>query len=341
MKADKKIDRRQWLKMGLGATMGGLSATMLGCESNDGDGACEATQYETMGPFHPNRDQSDKDFDLTQFNGSSQRAEGEIIYVRGKVTDEDCHPVKGAVIMIWQANKYGKYTHEYDGSDIKDDPHFQGWGQVVTNEEGEYGFKTVKPGAYPLDAEKNDWRTPHIHFKVSRRGYHELISQMYFEGEALNEKDIFASTLSDEEREQVIRSTAMNVQRLEQGAGLIQFDLVIKPVRRQDNDERELDQFVGKYSVNLESPELEQELLQFYGGERETLVLTITKEDGVLFAEMPIQPKSEIFLKSKDRYNYRAFEADIEFQRNEADRVTGLVLHRHYEFPTITAERIE
>ncbi len=76
--------------------------------------------------------------------------------------------------MIWQANKYGKYTHEYDRSEIKDDPHFQGWGQVVTNEEGEYGFKTIKPAAYPLDLEKNDWCTPHIHFKVSRRGYIEF-----------------------------------------------------------------------------------------------------------------------------------------------------------------------
>lgn len=327
--------------MGLGATMGGLSTTILGCEPDAGGEACNATRFETMGPFHPNRDQADKDFDLVQFNGSDQRAEGEIIYVRGKVTDDDCQPVKGAVVMIWQANTYGKYTHEYDASDIKDDPYFQGWGQVVTNEAGEYSFKTIKPGAYPLDEEKNDWRTPHIHFKVSRRGYHELITQMYFEGEDLNEKDILASTLSEEERKQVIRSRATNVHGLEEGASLTQFDLVIKPVRRQGDDERELDQFVGKYAVNLESPELEQELLHFYGGARETLVLTITKEGGVLFAEMPIQPKSEIQRKSEDRYNYRAFEADIEFRRNDADRVTGLVLHRHYEFPAITAERIE
>ena len=60
----------------------------------------------------------------------------------------------------------------------------------------------------------------------------------------------------------------------------------------------------------------------------------------MLYAEMPIQPKCEIFPKSKDRYIYRAFEADIEFKRNEEKQVTGLIFHRHYDFPEITANKI-
>ncbi len=338
MKTENILNRRQWLKIGFGATAGAISTKIFGRESIKGE--CRTTQYESMGPFHPNKDQVDKDFDLTLFNGSKQRAQGEIIYVRGKVTDENCDPIKAAVVMIWQANKYGKYTHEYDTQEAKDDPNFQGWGQIVTNEKGEYGYKTIKPGAYPVNLENNEWRTPHIHFKISKRGYHELITQMYFDGEELNGKDMFASTLSDLEKKQVIRKKKKNAPGIEEGAGLFHFDLVLKSVQRESNNETDIDPFVGKYSVNIKIPEFEQELVQFYGGKREKLILTITNENGVLFAEMPIQPKSEIFPKSRDRYIYRAFEADIEFQRNSEDAVKGLIFHRHYEFPKLSAEKI-
>jgi protocatechuate 3,4-dioxygenase beta subunit len=339
MKTENKLDRRQWLKISMGTILGGISTKIFGREATSGE--CRTTPYQTMGPFHPNKDQADKDFDLTLFNGSDRRAEGELIYVRGRVTDENCDPIKGAVVMIWQANKYGKYSHEYDTREAKDDPNFQGWGQVVTNEKGEYGFKTIKPGAYPVDAENNVWRTPHIHFKVSKRGYHELITQMYFDGEELNKHDILLPALSDTEKEQVIRKAANGAAEIDEGASLFQFDLVLKSVQRQGKYGSDIDQFVGKYSVNIKVPELEQELVQFYGGKRDRLILTITKENGVLFAEMPIQPQSEIFSKSRDRYDYRAFEADIEFQRDRENAVTGLIFHRHYDFPKLSAEKIK
>jgi hypothetical protein len=70
------------------------------------------------------------------------------------------------------------------------------------------------------------------------------------------------------------------------------------------------------------------------------LVITISKVNGILNAEMPIQPKCEIFPKSKDRFVYRAFEADIEFKRDDENQVIGLVFHRHYDFPDISADKI-
>jgi protocatechuate 3,4-dioxygenase beta subunit len=53
----------------------------------------------------------------------------------------------------------------------------------------------VKPAAYPRGGvderpdEHMGYRTPHIHFRISRRGFQELTTQMYFAGEALNETD--------------------------------------------------------------------------------------------------------------------------------------------------------
>lgn len=334
MHEKNKIGRRSWLHLGLGAAAGTLTSRLFGPVSTPQADACTPTPVQTMGPFHPNKDQADKDFDLTQFNGSTHAPNGEIIFVRGKVTDENCNPVKGAVVMIWQANTKGKYSHEYDRQEDKDDPYFQGWGQAITDNQGEYGFKTIKPGAYPLAEGSADYRTPHIHFKVSRRGYHELITQMYFAGESLNDQDILLSALSDAEKEQVVR------QKISDGGGsnLIQFDLVLKKVENKKT--KGISQYVGKYNVAIDAPEMKEELRTFYGGERKDLHLTITSERGLLFAEMPIQPKCEIFFKAADRYEYKAFEADIEFVRDDQNQVSGLVFHRHYDFPKLKASKM-
>lgn len=346
MKNQKKINRRNWLQLGIGATIGTISLKLFGCkESPPKEDAisekCVPTQYETMGPFHPNKEQTDKDFDLTSFNGSDKSPKGELIYVRGKVTDENCNPISGALVMIWHANTHGKYTHEYDTNKIEDDPNFQGWGQMKTNDKGEYGFKTIKPGKYIFDADNDDWRAPHIHVKVARRGYHELITQMYFKEEKeLNDKDVFASKLSKDEREQVIRPSENGVQGIETEASLIKFDISLKSVRSEERDKKEFAEYIGDYEINFKSTPLEKELIDFYGGNRDELRITISKDDGILNAEMPIQPKCEIFPKSKDRFVYRAFEADIEFKRNEEKQVTGLIFHRHYDFPEITANKI-
>ena len=333
-----KIGRRGWLNLSLGTAAGVFSARLFGPAPSANSESCTPTPSQTMGPFHPNKDQADKDFDLTRFNGSSQAPKGEIIYVRGKVTDENCHPIKGAVVMIWQANTQGKYSHEYDQQEGKNDPYFQGWGQAITNKQGEYGFKTIKPGAYPLAEGSADYRTPHIHFKVSRRGYHELITQMYFAKEPLNDQDILLSALSDSEKEQVVRQKMTGAEGIEPAASLVKFDLILRKVEKKKN--KGIDQYVGKYAVAIDAPEMKEELRTFYGGERKDLHLTITSEKGLLFAEMPIQPRCEIFFKAADRYEYKAFEADIEFVRDDQDQVSGLVLHRHYDFPELKASKI-
>ena len=51
----------------------------------------------------------------------------------------------------------------------------------------------------------DEWtRPPHIHYKVSRRGFHELTTQMYFEGESLNDTDALLNAVAEEERGRLI-----------------------------------------------------------------------------------------------------------------------------------------
>ena len=226
MSPSNKISRRKLFKLGFGAVAGATGSKLFAQELKDSN--CILTPKEISGPFYPIHDQADKDVDLTVINGNSARAEGEIIYVRGQVLDDKCNPVAGALVEIWQANKWGRYHHESDPNPAPLDPNFQGWGQAITNEEGNYSFKTIFPGAYPASPQ---WtRTPHIHFKLSKRGYHELITQMYFAGQELNETDLLIKRMPKEEREKLIVKLEQAPANSEPGARLCLFNIVLKRV---------------------------------------------------------------------------------------------------------------
>jgi protocatechuate 3,4-dioxygenase beta subunit len=160
------------------------------------------TPTQTSGPFYPGETNFSMSNDLTQIPGKPGRALGQVIYVRGKVLDHNCRPVVGATVEIWQACATGKYNSSKDPNPAKIDPNFKYWTEAVTDKNGEYLFKTIKPGAYPAD---EHWdRPPHIHFKVSKLGYKELITQMYFKGEPLNDPDLILREIPQAERGTVI-----------------------------------------------------------------------------------------------------------------------------------------
>ncbi len=226
MSDDAKISRRGLLGAGLGAAAGFLAGRLPAATPD----CTDATPAQTAGPFFPTHDRDDEDPDLTQVKGRVGRATGEVIYVRGRVLDEACRPVAGALVEIWQANSGGRYDHERDAGNPRPlDPNFQGWAEMVTDAEGRYGFKTVKPGSYPADDQ--GWIRPsHIHFKISRRGYHELTSQMYFAGEALNDADRIRRALTPVERERVTVTLQPGTSEQETGARTGAFDITLRKV---------------------------------------------------------------------------------------------------------------
>jgi protocatechuate 3,4-dioxygenase beta subunit len=217
----KEVNRRSFLKIGLTGAAIAAADTALGAAM-----CLRPTPKQTEGPFYPVDDQVDKDADLTFVKGGSQRAEGEVIYVGGIVTDQNCLPIEGALVEIWQACKSGKYNHKNDPNTAPLDPNFQYWGQAVTDKNGQYLFKTIIPGAYPADV---DWmRPPHIHFKVHKRGYRELTSQMYFAGNEHNDKDLILQALSKEDQAKVIVDLqAVTDPKLEAGTRMGKLDITI------------------------------------------------------------------------------------------------------------------
>jgi protocatechuate 3,4-dioxygenase beta subunit len=74
---------------------------------------------------------------------------GERIIVHGRVADGNGRPVAGALVEIWQANAGGRYRHVKDTHLAPIDPNFGGCGRCLTDSDGYYAFRTIKPGAYP------------------------------------------------------------------------------------------------------------------------------------------------------------------------------------------------
>ncbi len=193
-----KTNPRNFLKKGLVGLALGLFA-----RSADA-GSLTPTPSEIEGPFYPLLAQKDTDFELTRIEGKQGVAKGKIILIQGQVLDTDGQPVEDATVDLWQANAAGRYRHPHDSNKAPLDPNFQGWAIVPSGKEGKFHFQTVYPGSYP--ASKTWKRPPHIHYKVSKKGYIELITQMYFPEHKLNELDLLLKRKTKDERKLMIAS---------------------------------------------------------------------------------------------------------------------------------------
>ena len=188
MSIEKGIPRRRVLGMSL--AVGGLAFS--GAASLVLAQALKRTPGEILGPFYPVLKPLDQDADLTVISGKSERAQGQVLHLMGRVLNLKGESVAGARVEIWQANTHGRYDHPSDRNPAPLDPNFQGFAVQFTDAEGRYRFKTIKPGAYPATP---DWmRPPHVHFEVMGKS-NRLVTQMYFPGEPLNEKDILLQGL--------------------------------------------------------------------------------------------------------------------------------------------------
>ncbi len=135
--------------------------------------------HDTIGP-------DDNDLTVNFAKPGSRPALGERIIVHGRVLDERGIGMSGMLVEIWQANSGGRYRHIKDGYAAPLDSSFGGCGRTITDSQGGYEFRTIRPGAYPWPNGINDWRPSHIHFSLFGTGFAQrLITQMYFEGDPL------------------------------------------------------------------------------------------------------------------------------------------------------------
>lgn len=145
---------------------------------------------EVTGPTFGHSDIGPLDNDLILNYAQDGEPIGERILVHGRVQDEDGRGVPDTLVEFWQANAGGRYRHRNDCYLAPIDPNFGGCGRTLTDAQGHYVFRTIKPGPYPWRNFLNSWRPAHIHFSVFGSGFGQrLITQMYFEGDPLIWRD--------------------------------------------------------------------------------------------------------------------------------------------------------
>lgn len=166
------------------------------------------------------------DADLTRQSSGSPI--GERIVVSGRVVDEDGRPVRNSLVEVWQCNAAGRYHHAKDQHDAPLDPHFHGFGKMLTDEQGTYRFVSIKPAPYPWRNHPNAWRPAHIHFSLFGNAYAQrLITQMYFPDDPLFPYDPIYNSVPEHARTRLISSfdLGLTVEGIALG---FRFDIVLR-----------------------------------------------------------------------------------------------------------------
>jgi protocatechuate 3,4-dioxygenase beta subunit len=179
------------------------------------------TPGQILGPFYPLKELPQSS-DLTRVSGRAGRAAGQVLNVMGRILNLAGEPVRNAKVEIWQANAHGRYTHPSDTNPAPLDPNFEGSAVLVTDAEGRYRFKTIKPAAYP--AGPNFMRPAHVHFQVSGR-QDRLVTQMYFENDPYNDSDPFLNSAG--RKELLVTKLLDPTPEFESDSKVVIFDMVV------------------------------------------------------------------------------------------------------------------
>ncbi|MFK7853597.1 MAG: intradiol ring-cleavage dioxygenase [Granulosicoccus sp.] len=175
-----------------------LIGSALASSSRVSAATLQQTAKATEGPFYPEKSMrlEDIDNDLVKVMGAVKQAGGEVIKLKGQVKDTNGKPLEGLRVEIWQCDVNGRYLHTGDKQAIDYDQGFQGFGHDITNTDGQYSFRSIKPTKYP-------GRTPHIHVKVCKGEKELLTSQFYIADEPDNAGDSIFRRLSKQEADAV------------------------------------------------------------------------------------------------------------------------------------------
>jgi hydroxyquinol 1,2-dioxygenase len=168
-------DRRQELV--LLSDVLGASMLVIGLNHRASHGATQSTVF---GPFFvENAPRFENGADLA--NG----APGEACIVQGNVRSIGGKPVAGARVDVWQSDAAGMYDVQYD--DLAEP---RARGHLLSDDDGRFWFKTVRPTAYPIPTDgpvgrlleatrRSPMRPAHVHFRIQARGYRTLTTHVF------------------------------------------------------------------------------------------------------------------------------------------------------------------
>lgn len=147
---------------------------------------------------------------------------GQVLLITGRLWALDTRkPLPDAVIDIWHASAKGRYDND-DPAKPPAKGVFLNRARLVTDENGQYEYETIHPGRYQIGP--GVWRPSHIHYLVRCRGYKQLVTQLYFEGDPRNATDQF-----------IKKSLIISLKNKSNANGSFEtgtFDIVLAPERK-------------------------------------------------------------------------------------------------------------
>lgn len=181
------------------------------------------TPSMTEGPFFPDRLPLDTDNDLLVINDAITPAVGEVTHLTGRILNRSGEPVRGALVELWQVDNNGSYLHSrganHENGNLRD-ANFQGYGRFLTDQKGQYYFRTIKPVPYP-------GRTPHVHFSITVGNRKVLSTQMLIKGHAMNARDGLLRSIREEKLRELLLADFQPLENSKIGELAANFDMVI------------------------------------------------------------------------------------------------------------------
>ena len=171
---------------------GSLGVSSLVCLLNNGDNGNTETNQNLLGPFWRLNSPHTK-------NGDSilrSPTEGVPLFVKTTLRDPDGKPVVGAEVDVWQSNSEGLYENQDESQ-----ADFNLRGKFVTDAEGRFWFRSVRPAGYPIPTDgvvgrllraqdRHPYRPAHIHALIFKDGFKTLISQIYSDDDPNLDTDV-------------------------------------------------------------------------------------------------------------------------------------------------------
>jgi protocatechuate 3,4-dioxygenase beta subunit len=140
-----------------------------------------STESTVLGPFHVVESPPRELGDDVALDGKGERC-----LVTGRVEGADGVPLAGARVDVWQANEEGFYDVQQPGTQ----PERNLRGLFVTDEGGEFWFRSIVPRHYPIPVDgpvglllhatgRHPNRPAHMHFIVTAPGHRPVTTHLF------------------------------------------------------------------------------------------------------------------------------------------------------------------
>ncbi len=150
--------------------------------------------------------------DLVRPTGKPDDAEGQVVFLTGKVLDANCTPLPDVLVELWQPDPFSRFLIPTAGDMASPVMMFAGAGKTYTGEDGTFSFRTLFPGTLRI-CQKRDRRgrcisslerAPFFNIRIAGKQMRGAVSMAaFFENDRRNPTDPVYKKLSAAGKQQL------------------------------------------------------------------------------------------------------------------------------------------